>query len=387
LVVLSVTQLIGWGTISLPAIIGRQMAADLKIDISLVFAASSILFVVMGLCAPVLARAFIRFGARRVMMAGTMVAAPAFVLLSAARGPLSYAAAWALLGAACSATLTTAAYIVLNEIAGRNAARAIGALMLVTGLSSSVFWPTTSFLTTAIGWRGTCLVYAAMMVLVCLPLYAFGLPRRPAPVDEAGDEPQQILAAPIPRRATFHLVASAIALSAFVTFGFNGVLIELLKVEGLSPAEAIAFGSMLGVIQVSARAINFLGGGAWDGITTGLLSGGAVIVAMLLLMAGNGTYWTVAVFVLLYGLGSGALVVARATIPLVFYDKAEFARVTSKIALPVNFACALSPPLLVRVLTQLGADAVLGIAMLCCVLSLAILLLLGRRRPSTGIVQ
>ena len=168
LVVLSITQLIGWGTISLPAVIGRQMAADLQIDITLVFAGGSILFVVMGLCGPVLARAFIRFGARRVMIAGTIVAAPAFVLLAAAQGPLSYAAAWAVLGTACSATLSTAAYIMLNEVAGRNARRAIGALMLVTGLSSSIFWPTTSFLTNAIGWRGTCLLYAAMMVLQLL---------------------------------------------------------------------------------------------------------------------------------------------------------------------------------------------------------------------------
>jgi len=65
----------------------------------------------------------------------------------------------------------------------------------------------------------------------------------------------------------------------------------------------------------------------------------------------------------------------------VFYEKAEFARVTSKIALPVNLACAVSPPLLVRLLTQIGAGAVLGLAMLCCFVSLAILLLLGRRRP------
>ena len=381
LVVLSITQLIGWGTISLPAVIGRQMAADLQIDITLVFAGGSILFVVMGLCGPVLARAFIRFGARRVMIAGTIVAAPAFVLLAAAQGPLSYAAAWAVLGTACSATLSTAAYIMLNEVAGRNARRAIGALMLVTGLSSSIFWPTTSFLTNAIGWRGTCLLYAAMMVLVCLPLYALGLPRRPLPLDVAGDAPHTTGTAPIPRHGTFYLLTSAIALNAFVTFGLNAVLIELLKVEGMSSAEAIGFGSALGVFQVSSRAIDFFGGGAWDGITTGLLSVGAIAAAMLVLMAGNGTYWIAACFVLLYGLGSGALAVARATIPLVFYEKAEFARVTSKIALPVNLACAVSPPLLVRLLTQLGAGAVLGLAMLCCFVSLAILLLLGRRRP------
>ncbi|SDG37851.1 hypothetical protein [Paraburkholderia phenazinium] len=74
LFVLSVTQIIGWGTVGLPAIAGRQMAADLKMDISSVFAGGSVLYVVMGLWAPILARAFARFGARRIMIGGTLLA-------------------------------------------------------------------------------------------------------------------------------------------------------------------------------------------------------------------------------------------------------------------------------------------------------------------------
>jgi len=46
---------------------------------------------------------------------------------------------------------------------------------------------------------------------------------------------------------------------------------------------------------------------------------------------------------LLYGLGSGALAVARATIPLVFYDNVEFAKATSRIAMPLNLISAASP--------------------------------------------
>lgn len=70
LFVLAVTQVIGWGTVSIPAIVGRQIADDLSRNIEAVFAGSSILYVVMGLWAPVLAKAFTRFGARRMMMAG-----------------------------------------------------------------------------------------------------------------------------------------------------------------------------------------------------------------------------------------------------------------------------------------------------------------------------
>jgi MFS family permease len=156
LVVVAIGQVIGWGTVGLLAVVGREVGADLGMDISAVFAGNSIFYVATGLSAPVLAKAFIRFGARRVMIAGTIVAAPGFVLLSHSTGPASFFAAWIILGMAGSATLATATYILLNEIAGRAARRAIGALMLVTGLASSVFWPTTSFLSDALGWRGTC---------------------------------------------------------------------------------------------------------------------------------------------------------------------------------------------------------------------------------------
>lgn len=384
LLVLAITQLVGWGTIGLPAIVGRDLAADLGMSLPAVFAGTSVLYVSMGLCAPWLAKSFARHGARTVMMAGTVVTAPGFVLLSFAREPMLYFAAWIVLGIAGSATLSTGAYIMLNEIAGRQAKNAIGALMLVTGLSSSIFWPTTSFLSGQFGWRGTCLVYAAMMLVVSLPLYAFA-PRRKIVRDDGG-EPVKSSPPPAIPRSTFGLVVAAITLNAFVNFGINAILIELLRAEGLAPAQALAFGSMLGVIQVSARGLDFLGGGRWDGITTGLVAGTALPIAMLLLMMSEGTTWAVAVFILLYGAGSGAMAVARATIPLVFYDQAEFAKAMSMIALPLNLASAISPPLLVGLLTEFGSRGALGLTLVFSCATVLILVLLGRRRPRLAAV-
>src|SRR4029079_10040017 len=303
LVVGAIGQVIGWGTVGLLAVVGREVGADLGMDIAAVFAGNSIFYVATGLCARVLAKAFIRFGARRVMIAGTIVAAPGFVLLSNSTGPVSFFAAWVILGTGGSATLATATYILLNEIAGRSARRAIGALMLVTGLASSVFWPTTSFLSGVLGWRGTCLVYAGLMVLVCLPLYMFGLQHLTERKEEVGSLPWSG-ESHLVRKSTFYLIVAATVLCAFVTFGFGATMIELLKAEGLSPTQAVTFGSMLGVIQVSARGLDFLGGGRWDGITTALIATSTLVVAILLLMIGGGSHWMIATFILLYGLGS-----------------------------------------------------------------------------------
>lgn len=380
LLVLAITQLIGWGTIGLPAVVGRDLGADLGLSLPAVFAGSSVLYVTMGLCAPWLAKAFARHGARKVMMAGTIVSVPGYIVLFFAREPMLYFAGWVILGMGGSATLSTGAYIMLNEVAGRGAKNAIGGLMLVTGLSSSIFWPTTSFLSAWLGWRGTCLVYAAMMLAINLPLYAFLAPRRKIATDDGGEA---VKAAPPPAiaRSTFGLVVCVITMNAFVNFGISAILIELLRAEGLAPAQALAFGSMLGVIQVSARGLDFLGSGRWDGITTGLVAGTALPVAMVLLMLSEGATWAVATFILLYGAGSGAMAVARATIPLVFYDQAEFAKAMSMIALPLNLASAISPPLLAGLLTQFGSRGALGLTLAFSCATVLILILLGRRRP------
>jgi predicted MFS family arabinose efflux permease len=76
LIVLAIGQVIGWGTIGLLAVVGTQVATDLHMDISAVFAGTSIFYVLMGLCAPILAKPFTQFGARRVMIAGTILGAP-----------------------------------------------------------------------------------------------------------------------------------------------------------------------------------------------------------------------------------------------------------------------------------------------------------------------
>lgn len=379
LAVLALAQVIGWGTVGLTAIVGRQIAADLRMDLATVFAGSSVLYVVMGLWAPVLAKALPRFGARLVMMSGAALAAPGFIMLALAREPVVYFAAWAVLGTAGAAMLTTSAYVALNEIAGAQSKSAIGALMVITGLSSSIFWPTTALLSDAMGWRTTCLIYAAAMVIACLPLYALGLPRRPA--GEAATAGGAKPAAAIGDRRTFLLIVAGIALNAFVTFGFAAILIELLKAQGLPTTQAIAFGSALGLVQISARALDLLGGGRWDGITTGLVAGLALPVAMGLMILGGGAWWSVAAFILIYGLGSGALAVARATIPLAFYDKAAYAEAVAHISLPLNLISALAPPLLAGLLTKVGANAVLGLAALCSMAALVLLLLLARRRP------
>jgi predicted MFS family arabinose efflux permease len=380
--VLAVTQVVGWGTTGLLAIVGREVAVDLDMDIAAVFAGTSILYVVMGLWAPLLARPFMRYGARRVMIGGTILIVPGFLLLAAAHGPLLFFAAWVFLGTACSATLPTAANIMLNELAGRRAPRAISALMLATGLSSSGFWPISSVLEALVSWRGTAVVYAGIFAFVSLPLLVLLMPRSAMPAPDAASIVASHPPLPQAARSTYHLIVAAIAASGLVGSGFNAIFVELMRAEGFPAAEAVALGSAVGVLQVSARVVDFATGGKWDGVSTGIGAGTILAFAMVLLGLGEGSYAATIAFVVLYGLSNGMLAVARATIPLVYYDRSDYVRAASRMALPLNAVAAVAPTLFIALLTRAGSDVLLAVACLCLAGSVALLVLLARRRPA-----
>ncbi|AWB23735.1 MFS transporter [Methylobacterium currus] len=374
--VLAVIQVVAWGVISLPPVIGAQMGSSLGLDLPTILVGSSLIMVVSGLASPPLGQAYARFGARRVMMAGTLVGAFGLVLLALAQGLASYVLAWIVLGLYGAAVLTTSAYAYLNECLGARAKGAIGLLMLATGLATGLFWPITAILTVQLGWRGTVLLYALLLAGLVLPLLAFGLPAaRDAAAPGAAAAPRALgFGAP------FWLMVAAIGFSGFVTFGFEAVAISLFRSLGYTEQASIAVASALSVLKVGGRLLDLAGGERWDGLTTAVAAGGIMPlgIAVLLLGDGEAAVW---LFAGLFGVASGAFAIARATMPLVFYDKAAYGAALARLALPLNLAYAASPPILAAALVATGPRGTIGIALGCSLAAFLLLLLLMRLRP------
>jgi hypothetical protein len=176
---------------------------------------------------------------------------------------------------------------------------------------------------------------------------------------------------------TFALLVGAAILHTSVGWGFAALVIQLLKNIGVAEEWALRLGSLLGLVQMSARAFDFFGGARWSGLSTAIVAGIITPLGFLSLLLGGPTIWAIAGFMLLYGAGSGAMAVARATMPLVFYDATEFARVSSHMALPTNLAAAAAPPILVAVLINYGGNAVLALVLGISVTGLALLICLA----------
>jgi len=381
--VLAITQVISWGAVGILPVLASSIAGDLGIALPTVFFGASTMFVTMGLAAPAAGRAFRRYGARRVMAAGAALVACGLTLIAASVTTLMFLAAWVIMGAAGAMLLTTGAYIYLSDFAEEQARSLIGTLMLVTGLSSALFFPVTAFLASTIGWRGAVLTYAGVMLLVVAPLVFGGLP-------ETATAPKAAEPSPAPSSkgsSVFWLIVLAVALNSFVTFGSEAICVELFRAFDMSMTQAVGLAALVGVFRVGGRVIDVLGGRRWDGLSTAQISGAMIPLGLLLLCLGRAELWSIGGYLLLFGAGSGAFAVARATMPLVFYRKADYAAAMSSIALPLNLTNALAPPALAALLTTLGPSAVLGL--LAALSSAAFLLIvqLGRLREPAAVTQ
>ena len=368
LTVLALTQITGWGAVGVLAVIAGPVARTFAVPLPTVFLATSVMFITMGLVAPLAGRAFRRFGARQVMALGAGLIGVGLASMALAPNLPAFWISWALIGSAGALFLTTAAYAYIADYAGERARGLIGTLMLVTGLAGSVFWPATTFLEGLAGWRGVVFVYAGAMVLIVMPSVRFGLP--PATASAAEGTP----GARGRTGRVFLLMVAAIALNSFVTFGIEAIGIQLLQTLGMELAGAVATASLLGVFKVGGRVIDLLGGQRWDGLATGIVSGAMIPLGLAAMWIGGASMISVGGYLVLFGVGSGAFAVARATMPLVFFAKADYAAAMATIALPMNLINALAPPLLAGLMTGIGAQAVF--AMLGTMSLVALLLLL-----------
>ena len=372
LVVLALTQIAGWGMIGVLPVIAPRVASEFGISLSSVFLGTSVMFVAMGLAAPWAGRAFRRFGSREVMTVGA--GAIGLGLLALSPNLAVFVMAWVTIGLAGALFLTTAAYAYIASYAEDRARSLIGTLMLVTGLAGSVFWPVTAFLEDLVGWRGVGVTYAAIMDLMVCPLVWFGLPAiedTMVPTSSTGR---------LRRGRVFVLMVAAIGLNSFVTFGIDAVGIQLLKSMGMDLAGAVAIASLMGVLKVGGRVIDLLGGRRWDGLSTGLVAGAMIPMGLAVIWIGGSGVVSVAGYLVLFGLGSGAFAVARATMPLVFFQRADYAAAMSTVALPMNLINALAPPVLAGLMSGIGAQATFAVLGGLSITAFAILLQLNRMR-------
>ena len=336
------------------------------------------MLVAMAAAAVPFLKLFQRFGTQPMMPASVVIGACGLAVIALTTAPWAYFVGWLLVGIAGAGMLTTAIQIGLAEVAGKQARQAIAALLVFGGLSTTLCWPLLGALQGAFGWRNATLIGAGLMLVVAAPIYWLLLARRPAGGAKRAETGPT---APIDKLA-FALLAYSTAANGVVTWGFSLTIITLIEGRGVEHGTAVFIASFLGLAALAARLVDFVGGKRWDSLATALLAGAALPVSFAVLILGNGAPAAIA-FVAAYGVASGAMAVARSTMPLDLFPAEAYARASSMLALPLNLSFACAPPLFAAIIAGPGSEAALWVATglsLSALVSLAILIQRHRRR-------
>ncbi len=340
---LGTAQTLAWASsYYLPAMLAAPMARDLGILTAAVYAAFSGAMTVSALTGPGAGRLIDRHGG--VVLAATSVLfACGLALLGLAQGVWSMTAAWLVLGVAMGAGLYEAAFASLVRLYGHDARGAITGITLIAGFASTVGWPLSAWMDSHLGWRGACLGWAALHLLIGLPLNAW-LPKaavRPAAAQRDAAPPAQAAAPPSQAGRATALLALVFAATWFISTAMATHLPRLLEHAGVGLTAAVAAGALIGPAQVAGRLFEF---GLLRGVhplRSARLAALAHPAGVAVLLAAGPV--AAPAFTLLHGAGNGILTIAKGTLPLALFGPQGYGARQGWLMMPARIAQALAP--------------------------------------------
>jgi MFS family permease len=308
---LGITQILAWGSsYYLPAVLAKPIAVDTGWPLSLVVSGLSLGLLSSGLISPRVGRTIDRLGGRPVLAMSSVLLAAGLAILALAHSVPVYFLAWLIIGAGMGAGLYDAAFSTLGRLFGEGARRAISSLTLWGGFASTVCWPLSAYLVATLGWRGACLVYAALKIAVSLPLHLTLTPRVVpiSKVTQASGAPSMV-AIDLRRRIALLLLGAVLVLGAMITSVISVHLLTILQAREIDLAAAVALGALIGPSQVASRVMEMTVGVRFHPIWTMLTAWALIAAGLLFLWSGVSVAGAALV---LYGLGNGIYSIARA---------------------------------------------------------------------------
>lgn len=372
---LGLAQTLAWASsYYLPAILAAPMARDLGVTVATAFAAFSVGLVISAFLGPRAGRAIDALGGRPVLALSNIVFAAGLAGLGLATGPWGLFAAWMVMGVAMSGGLYEAAFATLVRLYGQDSRNVITGITLIAGFASTVGWPLSTALEAWLGWRGTCFVWAALHLLVALPLN-LSLPRAqhapPHAAPSASEMPVSPSAA-VPFKSAV-LLALVFALTWFISTAMAAHLPTLLATSGVGVSAAVLAAALIGPAQVVGRLLEFgVLRRAHPLLSARLAAALHPLGAVALLVLGAPA---VIAFALLHGAGNGVLTIAKGTLPLALFGPQGYGERQGLLMVPARLAQALAPWLFGLCMEWLGSGALWLSAALGCLVFAALMAL------------
>jgi predicted MFS family arabinose efflux permease len=359
------------GAYYLPAVMAVPASIELSISSATVYAGLSLALAVSGLAGPTAGKLVDRFGGRPVLIASNLLLAAGLSLLALAQGLGLLLLAYAVLGLGMATGMFEVAFAAIVRIFGKKSHNALVGVTMVAGFASVAGWTISVFVEERYGWRGVCWFWAAMNVLVALPLNAF-IPRASDSADTAAPaethnqtaQPSAVVHDPKREKYITVLLAFVFASSGFISMGMMSHLPRLLEGVGVPLAIAFSIGALVGPAQITGRILDFTFLRRLHPLIGTRIAAVAHPLGIAVLVVLGAPF--AALFVILHGLGNGILIIARGTLPLALFGPQGFGRRQGWLTMPAKFAQAIAPFTFGLALTQWGTGVLwltFGLAM------------------------
>jgi MFS family permease len=353
--VLGVTEAISWGVLYYAfSVFLTPMEDDLGWSRAETTGAFSLALVLSGFAAIGAGRWLDRHGARALMTAGSCIGVVLVLAWAAADTlPVLYVV-WAAIGVVMATVLYEPAFAVVTVWFDRKRVRALTAVTLIAGFSSTVFLPLSAWLVEAQGWRMALVSLALILAVGTIPAHALLLRRRPEDLGLHPDgEPAATSSAD--RRArtsltpgaalrdpTFRWVTLAFCLSTAVAFGAQVRLVPILLERGFSPILAATLAGSIGATQVLGRVLMTPLAGRFSLRSLSVVVLAIQPVALLVLLLVPELAGVIA-FIVLFGAAKGCLTLVRPAFVADLYGPAHYASIAGVLAFAVTLAQATAP--------------------------------------------
>jgi len=360
---LGIAQILAWGTsFYFPAVFAGPIVADTGWTLGWVVGGTSVGLLVAGLISPQVGRIIDMRGGRPVLMASSLFYAAGLAGIGLAPALPFYLAAWVLLGIGMGTGLYDAVFAALGRMYGSEARGPITNLTLFGGFASTVCWPLSAFMIEHIGWRNACLVYAALHIVVALPLQVAVIGRAIKSA-HATAAPADAPAPAAPSRiANETVIFALLALVLSIAAGVGSIVIVhlliFLQARGVDYAVAVSLGTLFGPAQVGARVVERLFGARYHPIWTMIACCALMATGLIMLLGG---FPILLLVILIYGAGYGISWIGRGTLPLALFGPVRFPRLMGKLAFPSLIVQALAPSAGALLIQSEGADITIAI--------------------------
>lgn len=325
--------------------------------------------------------------AQRFGRVGSVVSALALVALAASQELFTFGLALAVVEIASALVLYDAAFAAIAQTVGAGRARrAITQITLFGGFASTIFWPLTHVLLQSMDWRSVYLAFAAIQVLVCLPIHVFAIGRplvEASGADKAGEPVRPDEPPTLPRELHLQAMAwlvTSFCLSGFVFSAINVHWVSALEQTGVTAATAVAAGALMGPAQVGIRLLDMVIGPRVHPLMTAAIAAGLLLLALAVLMLSGASPVGVAAFAIFFGLGQGLTSIVRGTVPLALFGRAGYGARLGKIA-AIRLVVTSVAPFVFAMAVGISPWIAFGAAAALSALSLAALLFVPRQGP------